>query len=50
MLLLQALLYIIGVVLLVLAAFRVPTKVSLGFLGAAALALGYTLPTITAAI
>jgi hypothetical protein len=50
MLLLQAILYITAVVLLVVAAFRPPTRVSLALLGAAALALGYTLPTITAAI
>lgn len=50
MVLLQAILYITAVVLIVIAAFRVPTKVSLGLLGAAALILGYTLPTITTAI
>jgi hypothetical protein len=49
MLLLQAILYITAVVILVLAAFRVPTRISLALLGAAALALGYTLPVMTAA-
>lgn len=50
MLVIQALLYITAVVLLILAAFRIPTRVSLALLGAAALALGYTLPAITTAI
>jgi hypothetical protein len=50
MILLQAILFITAVVLLVLAAFGIPARISLALLGAASLALGYTLPTITAAI
>lgn len=50
MLLLQAILYITAVVLLVLAAFGIPARVSLALLGAACALLAYTLPTITAAI
>lgn len=50
MLLLQAILYIAAVVLIVLAAFGIPARVSLALLGAACALLAYTLPTITAAI
>lgn len=44
----QAILYIIAVVLLVLAAFGIPARVSLTLLGAGAALLAYALPTITA--
>jgi len=44
----QAVLYIIAVVLLVIAAFGVPARVSLALLGAGLALLGYTLPVITA--
>lgn len=43
---LQAILFIIAVVLLVLAAFGIPSRVSLALLGAATALLAYTLPTI----
>lgn len=45
---LQAILYIIAVVLLVLAAFGIPSRVSLALLGAATALLAYALPAITA--
>lgn len=45
---LQAILYIIAVVLLVLAAFGIPSRVSLALLAAATALLAYTLPTIAA--
>lgn len=44
----QAILYIIAVVLLVLAAFGIPSRVSLALLGAATALLAYSLPAITA--
>lgn len=50
MALLQAILYVTAVVLISLAAFGVPARISLALLGAALLALGYTLPAITAGI
>lgn len=50
MLLLQALLYLTGIVLITLGAFRIGRRVSLPLLGGAALALGYFLPAIAAAI
>jgi len=43
---LQAVLYIAAVVLLVLAAFGVPARVSLALLGAACALLAYSLPAI----
>lgn len=45
---LQAILYIIAVVLLVLAAFGIPSRVSLALLGAATGLLAYALPAIAA--
>jgi hypothetical protein len=48
MVLLQAILYILAVVLVALAAFGVRSgRVSLALLGAASFILGFTLPTIT---
>lgn len=44
---LQAILYIIAIVLLVLAAFGIPSRVSLALLGAASFVLAYALPAIT---
>lgn len=44
----QAILYIAAVLLLVLAAFGVPARVSLALLGTACALLAYALPTITA--
>jgi hypothetical protein len=46
----QALLYLAAVVLIVLAAFGVPTRVSLALLGAACALLAYTLPVLDAAL
>lgn len=48
----QVLLYVIGVILLALAALPilVPVRASLALLGAASLALGFTLPTIVAGV
>lgn len=43
----QAILYILAVLLLVLAALGVRARISLPLLGAAAALLAYTLPTIT---
>lgn len=45
---LQAVLYIIAVVLLVIAAFGVPARVSLALLGGASALLAYALPVIAA--
>lgn len=45
-----ALLYLLGVGLLVAAGFRVRTRTSLALLGAASLALGFTLPAIAVGI
>lgn len=45
---LQAILYIAAVVLLVLAAFGIPARVSLALLGAATALLAYVLPAIAA--
>jgi hypothetical protein len=47
---LQAILYIAGVILIVLAAFGIPSRVSLALLGAGLALLAYTLPVITTAI
>lgn len=44
----QAILYIIAVVLLVLAAFGIPSRVSLALLGSAMALLAYALPAIAA--
>jgi hypothetical protein len=44
----QAILYLIAVVLVALAAFGIPARVSLALLGAAAALLAYALPVITA--
>lgn len=44
----QAVLYLLGVILLVVAALPIQSRVSLALLGAAALALGFTLPAIAA--
>lgn len=44
----QAILYLVAVVLLVVAAFGVPARVSLALLGAAVALLAYSLPTIAA--
>ena len=44
---LQAILYIAAVILIALAAFGIPARVSLALLGAATALLAYTLPTIT---
>lgn len=46
----QAVLYLIAVILLVVAAFPVPTRVSLALLGAAAALLAYAAPAITAGL
>jgi hypothetical protein len=43
-----AILYIVAVVLLCLAAFGVPARVSLALLGAAAALLAYSLPSMAA--
>jgi len=43
----QAILYIVAVALLVLAAFGIPSRVSLALLGAASFVLAFSLPTIT---
>jgi hypothetical protein len=48
MALLQAILYLTAVVLIGLAAFGIPARVSLALLGAAAALLAYALPVITA--
>lgn len=45
---LQALLYIVAVILLVAAAFPVPTRISLACLAAAVALLAYALPSIAA--
>jgi hypothetical protein len=45
---LQAILYLAAVVLLVVAAFGVPARVSFPLLAAATALLAYTLPVITA--
>lgn len=45
---LQAILYIIAVALVVLAAFGIPSRVSLALLGAATALLAYALPSIAA--
>ncbi len=42
----QAICYVIGFLLLVAGAVGIPARVSLALLGAASLALGFTLPTI----
>jgi hypothetical protein len=44
----QALFYVIGLVLLVVAAFGVTARVSLALLGAACALLAFSLPTIAA--
>ncbi len=44
----QAILYVVAVVLLVLAAVGVPSRVSLALLGAACALLAYALPAIAA--
>lgn len=44
----QAILYLVAVILLVVAAFGVPARVSLALLGAAVALLAYSLPTIAA--
>lgn len=44
----QALLYLAAIVLLVLAAFGVPARVSLALLGAACALLAYALPALQA--
>lgn len=44
----QAILYIIAVVLLVLAALGIPARVNLALLGAASFVLAYALPAIAA--
>lgn len=44
----QAILYLAAVVLLVLAAFGVPARVSLALLGGACALLAYALPTLAA--
>lgn len=46
----QALLYVAGVVLLVVAALRVSARVSLALLAAACALLAYSLPTIAAVV
>ncbi len=43
----QALLYLAAIVLLVLAAFGVPARVSLALIGAACALLAFALPAIT---
>lgn len=42
----QAVLYILAVVLLIVAAFPIPSRVSLALLGAASALLAYSLPVI----
>lgn len=42
----QAILYLVAVILLVVAAFGVPARVSLALLGAACALLAYALPAI----
>lgn len=44
----QAVLYLVAVILLVVAAFGVPARVSLALLGAATALLAFSLPTIAA--
>lgn len=46
----QAALYVLAVVLLVVAAFPLPTRVSLALLGAAAALLAYAWPAIAAGL
>lgn len=46
----QALLYLAAVVLLVLAAFGVPARVSLALLGAACALLAFALPAVAAGL
>lgn len=46
----QAILYLIAVILLCLAAFGVPARVSLALLGAAAALLAFALPAISAGL
>lgn len=48
--LLQAILYLAAITLIVLAAFRVNTRVSLALLGAGCGLLAYALPVITTGI
>lgn len=45
-----ALFYLLGLILLVAAAIGIPARVSLALLGAACLALGFTLPAIAAGL
>lgn len=44
----QAILYLVAVILLAVAAFGVPARVSLALLGAACALLAFSLPTIAA--
>lgn len=44
----QAILYLLAIILLVLAAFPIPSRVSLALLGAACALLAYALPAIAA--
>jgi hypothetical protein len=46
----QAILYLVAVVLIVLAACGVPSRVSLALLGAACALLAYALPAISAGL
>jgi len=46
----QAVFYLIGIVLLVLAAFPISSRVSLALLGAASALLAYCLPGLTSAL
>lgn len=50
MALLQAILYLTAIVLIALAAFGIPARISLALLGADLTLLAYTLPTITVGI
>lgn len=50
MALFQAILYIAAVLLLTLAAFGVPARISLALLGGACALLAYALPVVTSAI
>jgi hypothetical protein len=43
----QALLYLVAIVLIALAAFGIPARISLALLGADLALLAYTLPVIT---
>lgn len=48
--LLQLIFYLLAIILLVLAAFPIPTRVSLALLGAASALLAYSLPVLAGGV